>query len=102
MPNPFVSCTCNPLFWEIRPVALFPVVDKTGVMPTLSSVNSPSTHRLLTVFANDLLERLNLLLHASGVLQHLLDAGYRVHGGGVVSVELLSDIVIGQIEELPA
>ncbi len=76
MPNPFVSCTRNPLFWEIRPVALFPVVDKTGVMPTLSSVNSPSTHRLL-------------------------DAGYRVHGGGVVSVELLSDIVVGQIEELP-
>ena len=49
---------------------------------------------------DDLLEGFYLFLNFAAIAHHLLDSGNGVHGSTVIPVELLADVVEGQVKEL--
>lgn len=73
--------------------------DQTVVL-RVSTVILSVIHRL--ELANDLLERLDLLLHLAAALHHILDGCNRMHRRAVIAIELLPDVVEGEVEQLTA
>ena len=57
---------------------------------------------LALALLDELLEYLDLFLDLAVLLYLLLDRRHGVHRGGMVAVELLSDVVVGKVEQLAA
>lgn len=74
-----------------------PVVNRPDRPPPKQRQTPPALQ-----FPNDLLESFYLFLDIAALAHHLLDGRYGVHGRTVVAVELLSDVVERQIEQLAA